>query len=82
MFCGPAADGTYLRTEAYAARVPGAGLTLADATALSGAAVSPSQMDNTLKLFLMMVLNLRLGQWLPGLAYEKATQPTTPWKIL
>lgn len=41
-------------------------LTLAEAIALSGAAISPGHSNNRLVIFLMMVLNFRLGQWLPN----------------
>jgi hypothetical protein len=39
---------------------------LRDAVALSGAAVTLTQIDNPLLLLLMTALNLRLGQWLPS----------------
>jgi hypothetical protein len=38
---------------------------LATVTAISGAAVSPAQGDSLAVTFLMMITNLRLGQWLP-----------------
>lgn len=41
-------------------------LTLAEAIALSGAAISPGHTNNRLVIFLMLVLNLRLGQWFPN----------------
>jgi hypothetical protein len=41
-------------------------LDLATAMAISGAAFSPARVHNRLVAFLMVVLNLRLGQWLPS----------------
>ncbi|MFN7768732.1 MAG: hypothetical protein ACK5UC_16140 [Planctomycetaceae bacterium] len=58
----------------------GTSYTLADATALSGAAVSPLAAENVLARALLIITNFRLGQWLPnpnprriqnGLAYPK-----------
>jgi hypothetical protein len=40
--------------------------TLADATALSGAAVSPLVAENVLARALLIITNFRLGQWLPN----------------
>ncbi len=39
---------------------------LANAMAVSGAALSPSQIDNPLVRIILSLLNLRLGQWLPN----------------
>jgi hypothetical protein len=53
------------------------GVRLRDAVALSGAAVSLTQIDNPLLLLLMSALNLRLGQWLPSPRHHQALgQPT------
>ena len=41
-------------------------LTVADAIALSGAAICPSQRQGWFLAFLMVTFNLRLGQWLPN----------------
>jgi hypothetical protein len=58
----------------------GESYTLADATALSGSAVSPLATENVLARALLIITNFRLGQWLPnpssrlvqhGLAYPK-----------
>jgi hypothetical protein len=77
-YCGCDTTG-YCRTESY--RSNGEALTLSEAVALSGAAVSPSQSGNPLSLFLA-VLNLRLGQWLPNPA--RPNLPTQPsiWQLL
>jgi hypothetical protein len=58
-FCGSIFTG-FSPTEEY---LDGT-LDLATAMAISGAAFSPARMDNRLIAFLMVVLNLRLGQWL------------------
>src|SRR5262249_21860761 len=61
LYCGCDRTG-YLQTKLYK---PGnEEVSLRDAIALSGAAVSPMQFHSPLSLF-MAVLNLRLGQWLP-----------------
>ncbi len=46
---------------------------LADAMALSGAAVSPLRVHNPLVRALMFILNIRLGQWLPRPKTKRAT---------
>ncbi len=54
---------------------------LANAMAISGGALSPSQSQNPLALALMMILNLRLGQWLPNPRMKAAWQRPTYWHI-
>jgi hypothetical protein len=44
----------------------GESYTLADATALSGSAVSPLAAENVLARALLIITNFRLGQWLPN----------------
>jgi len=76
-YCGSRLTG-YVATAEYERRIRGDlnRLTLAEAIALSGAAISPGHSSNRLVTFLMMVLNLRLGQWLPNpLAAPTATRP-------
>ncbi len=63
-YCGSIFTG-FVATEDY---IDGT-LDLATAMAISGAAFSPARMDNRLIAFLMVVLNLRLGQWLPSPRY-------------
>lgn len=60
-YCGSRLTG-YVPTDAY---LDGQ-LDLATAMAISGAAVSPTRATNPFIAFLMVVLNLRLGQWLPS----------------
>jgi hypothetical protein len=59
-YCGSPQTG-WERTERYC----GGRLGLAGAMALSGAAVSPTVTGNLSAAALMLLLNLRLGQWLP-----------------
>ncbi len=47
------------------------GFHLSDAMAISSAAVHPGQVNNWLLAFLMVVLNFRLGQWLPNPRWGK-----------
>src|SRR5262249_14495987 len=47
-------------------RYLGGRLDLATAMAISGAAFSPARVRDRLLAFLMVALNLRLGQWLPS----------------
>jgi predicted acylesterase/phospholipase RssA len=60
LYCGSSSKG-YQRTRDYLRGE----LTVADAMAISGAAVSPSQLSNWLVVALMIALNARTGQWLP-----------------
>ncbi|TWU04296.1 patatin-like phospholipase family protein [Stieleria varia] len=60
-YCGSNRTG-YVRTESY---MQGR-FDLSNAMALSGAAVSPTQVHNPLLAVLLMVSNSRLGQWLPN----------------
>ena len=65
-YCGSTLTG-YARTERY---LDGK-LDLGTAMAISGAAVSPARMSNPFVAFLMVILNLRLGQWLPSPRYPQ-----------
>ena len=60
LYCGGPAAG-YQRTERYC----GQQLTLADAMAISGSALTPFLVDNIFFSALMAAFNLRIGQWLP-----------------
>jgi hypothetical protein len=63
LYCG--SDTTnYHATHDF--RVGGEAVTLADAMAVSGAAFSPLRGRNPLMRMLMLILNLRLGQWVPN----------------
>ncbi|HEX2134918.1 MAG TPA: hypothetical protein VHG30_03300, partial [Microvirga sp.] len=66
-------DGRYIRTEVYAGNeadlgLPGEGVSLATAIAISGAAASPSMgyHSSPATAFLMTLFNVRLGAWLPN----------------
>jgi hypothetical protein len=61
LYCGSSRTG-YQHTEAYC----GGTYDLASAMAISSAAVSPAQMKNLFIAILLLVLNFRLGQWLPN----------------
>lgn len=63
-FCGSDVTG-YAASQDYENRLLDS-IDLADAMALSGAAVTPGQINNWLIAFLMFIFNLRLGQWLPN----------------
>ena len=60
-YCGSDATG-YVPTEQYI----NGNFDLTNAMALSGAAVSPTQVHNPLLAALLMLSNSRLGQWLPN----------------
>jgi hypothetical protein len=77
-YCGSRATG-YVDTKAYEGSIRGElnHIDLAEAIAVSGGAVSPSQVSNPFIAFLMFALNLRLGQWLPNPRRgEPRTRPT------
>ncbi|NND96606.1 MAG: hypothetical protein HKN47_04675 [Pirellulaceae bacterium] len=61
LFCGSNRTG-YVPTENYM----NGRFDLSNAMALSGAAVSPTQVQNPLLAVLLMLTNSRLGQWLPN----------------
>lgn len=67
LYCGSSVTG-YARTEEYEPRIRGDlnRVDLAEAIAMSGAALSPVSVRNSLMAFLMFILNMRLGQWLPN----------------
>jgi hypothetical protein len=80
-FCGSEYTG-FEPTRSFEFR---AGVRLGDGVALSGAAVSLTQIDNPLILLLMTVLNLRLGQWLPRpnpAVMTGRTRPPNLWELL
>jgi hypothetical protein len=54
-------------------------LTLADAMAVSGAAVSPSAVNNPLLITLLLILNLRLGRWVANPGRAKKPTGTAAW---
>jgi hypothetical protein len=58
------------------------GVRLRDAVALSGAAVTLTQIDNPLLLLLMTALNLRLGQWLPSPRHHQGLGAPTLSELL
>ncbi|WP_422929264.1 hypothetical protein [Singulisphaera sp. PoT] len=60
LYCGSEPTG-YCRTEHYLG-----GGDLADAVAISGAAISPVQAKSLMTRVVMLVLNMRLGQWYPN----------------
>ncbi len=60
-FCGSTRIG-YVATKSYM----NGGVDLSNAIALSGAAVTPTQVQNPLLAVLLMLSNSRLGQWLPN----------------
>jgi hypothetical protein len=62
LYCGSDHTG-YVRTDKYWMNGDKPGL--ANIMAISGAAVSPFQMRSLLTRMVMLVLNIRLGQWLP-----------------
>jgi hypothetical protein len=64
-YCGSDATG-YVPTEHYM----NGNFDLTNAMALSGAAVSPTQVHNPLLAVLLMLSNSRLGQWLPNPAHH------------
>lgn len=61
LYCGSSRTG-YESTGSFA----GGNYDLASAMAISGAAVSPAQMNNLFVATLLLLLNFRLGQWLPN----------------
>ncbi|MFM7059150.1 MAG: hypothetical protein ACKO2P_19740 [Planctomycetota bacterium] len=66
-FVGSTVTG-FMPTSDYvkAAAAAGIQLNVDEVVAISGAAVSPARNENPLVAFLMFILNLRLGQWLPN----------------
>ena len=65
-FCGSERTG-FVPTENYM----NGKFDLSNAMALSGAAVSPTQVRNPLLAVLLMLSNSRLGQWLPNPGHER-----------
>ncbi|WP_253157632.1 hypothetical protein [Stieleria tagensis] len=81
--CGSELTG-FTATESYENRVPGS-LTpfdLADAIAVSGAAVSPGNVTNPMIAALMVILNLRLGQWMPNPKIIPKTFPNMAGRLI
>jgi hypothetical protein len=67
LYCGSQITG-YSKTEEYEKWIHGRNnrMDLAEAVALSGAAISPGHIANWFAAFLMFNMNLRLGQWIPN----------------
>jgi hypothetical protein len=61
LYCGTSLEG-YRKTEDYC----GGDLSLVEAMAISGAALTPFMVDNLWFSGLMAAFNLRIGQWLPN----------------
>ena len=76
-FCGTESIG-YKATEQNG----GGRMDLATAVAVSGAAISPSYFRNWLVRCLLLVLNLRLGQWLPNPIMGAPLQSPTILQLL
>lgn len=86
-FCGSTRTG-YMATKTYM----NGSLDLSNAIALSGAAVTPTQVQNPLLAVLLMLSNSRLGQWLPNpgryvalptsLDYVMSWLPAAPLRLL
>ena len=66
VYCGSERTG-FARTEDYG----NGSFDLANAVALSGAAVTPTQVQNPLLALLLLLTNSRLGQWLPNPARSR-----------
>lgn len=64
-FCGANRIG-YAATEGYLKRHND----IANAMAVSGAAVTPTQVDNLLVRMILVLLNLRLGLWMPNPSHQ------------
>lgn len=62
-FCGSETTG-YMKTVEY--EINNQDVSTADAMAISGAAVTPFLVENPLVRLLMLIFNLRLGQWVPN----------------
>ena len=75
LYCGSLSTG-YRRTDRYRE-----GVDLADAVAISGAAISPIQARALAARLAMLVLNMRLGQWYsnPNPAYEPHRRSIRPF---
>ncbi|PNY37683.1 hypothetical protein C2E31_06980 [Rhodopirellula baltica] len=75
-YCGSELTG-FMDTDKYESMIPGSlnKIDLADSIAISGAAVSPGNVTNPLIATLMLILNLRLGQWLPNPQRTPTTFP-------
>lgn len=75
-YCGSELTG-FMESVEYERMIPGTlnKVDLADAIAISGAAVSPGNVTNPLIATLMLILNLRLGQWMPNPKRKPKTFP-------
>ncbi|WP_152052470.1 hypothetical protein [Tautonia marina] len=69
-FCGSLRTG-FAATEDY----QGGRFDLANAMAISGAALSPSYPNNPLVAVLLLLTNMRLGQWVPNPGYRGLPLP-------
>ena len=70
-FCGSNRTG-YKPTEKF---MDGQ-MSVADAVAISGGAVSPMQISNPLVRFLLLMANMRLGQWVENPRFAPTLNPT------
>jgi hypothetical protein len=76
-YCGSAVTG-FQATHTYLA----GRYDLGNAIAISGAAVSPLQISNPLVSLLLLLLNFRLGQWLPNPELSGIAAGVTPLQLL
>jgi hypothetical protein len=76
-YCGSDATG-YQSTDKYMS----GRYDLGNAMAISGAAVTPLQIQNPLVSLLLLILNFRLGQWLPNPAIPGVATDVTPMRLL
>lgn len=79
-FCGSQALPRYVKTAEYCRGE----LDVATAAAISGAAFSPAIIRNPLLFYMAMLLNVRLGQWLPNpaLVAQGKIKPTARRAIM
>lgn len=72
-YCGSTPTG-FARTEHYCPQQ----VNLADAIGISAAAINPTAVKNPLARALLLILNFRLGQWLPN---PKFNSPDSWWAV-
>ncbi|MEX1231394.1 MAG: hypothetical protein WEB58_14200 [Planctomycetaceae bacterium] len=72
-YCGSTPTG-FARTEHYCPQQ----VNLADAIGISAAAINPTAVKNPLARVLLLILNFRLGQWLPN---PKFNSPDSWWAV-
>ncbi|MFO0907072.1 MAG: hypothetical protein U0794_01680 [Isosphaeraceae bacterium] len=76
VFCGSDQTG-YIPTEHF---LDGT-YDLANVVALSGGAVTPTQVSNPLLALLLLLSNSRLGQWLPNPSHRKTLPRSLQWAL-